>query len=387
VTLLLNLRKGSTEEELRQFFDTLHEQPLAPSPTRQALWKSRRQLAPQVFVALNQGVVEQFRRDFTPKLYWGFRLLAVDGTTLRLPSSRKIEQAFGAATDGPPLARVSLLYDIAQDLVIDTQMAALCVSERGLAIEHLAQMGPGDLAIYDRGYPAFWLMALHRAQGSDWCMRLSRGSFAAAEPFWNSAEHSTVITLTPSAEQRRHCRDQAVSAEPLRIRLVRVRLKGGETEVLATSVLDTERLPNRAFGALYHKRWNVGEGIKRQKRRAEIENFSGRSPLVIAQDVHAKILALNLAAMVRLVADVVARRHFAHRRDPQQIRWTNTLSDMKNNLVRLLLHAPADVADLWRRLVHSMAIAVDAIRPDRSYPRPNPGKLKPGFHPQYKRTA
>ncbi len=257
MTLLLNLRKGSTEEELRQFFDTLHEQPLAPSPTRQALWKSRRQLAPQVFVALNQGVVEQFRRDFTPKLYWGFRLLAVDGTTLRLPSSRKIEQAFGAATDGPPLARVSLLYDIAQDLVIDTQMAALCVSERELAIEHLAQMGPGDLAIYDRGYPAFWLMALHRAQGSDWCMRLSRGSFAAAEPFWNSAEHSTVITLTPSAEQRRHCRDQAVSAEPLRIRLVRVRLKGGETEVLATSVLDTERLPNRAFGALYHKRWNV----------------------------------------------------------------------------------------------------------------------------------
>jgi hypothetical protein len=39
--------------------------------------------------------------------------------------------------------------------------------------------------------------------------------------------------------------------------LVRVRLKGGETEVLATSVLDAERIPARLFAQLYHKRWGV----------------------------------------------------------------------------------------------------------------------------------
>ena len=69
-------------------------------------------------------------------------------------------------------------------------------------------------------------------------MRLSRSSFAAANAFWESDEIARVVTLTPSAEQRRACRDQGLETESIQIRLVRVRLKGGETEVLATSVLD-----------------------------------------------------------------------------------------------------------------------------------------------------
>ena len=38
------------------------------------------------------------------------------------------------------------------------------------------------------------------------------------------------------------------------------------------------------------------------QRSPEIENFSGRSLLAIRQDSHAKILAMNLATMVRNVA-------------------------------------------------------------------------------------
>ena len=58
-------------------------------------------------------------------------------------------------------------------------------------------------------------------------MRLPRSSFAA-EAFWDSDEPETVVTPVPSAEQRRACRDQGVSAEPMRMRLVCVRLTGGE---------------------------------------------------------------------------------------------------------------------------------------------------------------
>ncbi len=45
----------------------------------------------------------------------------------------------------------------------------------------------------------------------------------------------------------------------MRVRLGRVRLTGGETEVLATSVLDAERIPARPFAQLYHKRRGVEE--------------------------------------------------------------------------------------------------------------------------------
>lgn len=86
VVLLLNLRKGSAEQELDQFFSTLHDQPLAEALTRSGLWKARQNLDPQVFLALNQQAIAQFTAKLSSPLYCGFRLLGVEGTTLRLPA-------------------------------------------------------------------------------------------------------------------------------------------------------------------------------------------------------------------------------------------------------------------------------------------------------------
>jgi hypothetical protein len=385
---MLNLRKGSTERELAGFFSTLEDQPVASAtPTRAAFSKARKGLSEKVFSSLNALAIEAFRGGWATPLWYGFRLFAVDGTTFRLPGGEALERHFGAQKSGPTLARGSILYDIGHDLVVDTRVAATCVGEHELAIEHLGVARPGDLLLYDRGYPAFWLFALHLALGIEFCMRLPRGSFAPVSAFWDSEETSAIVTLTPSAEQSRAGRDQGVEAEPIRIRLVRVRLKGGETEVLATSVLEEKRLPARLFGQLYHRRWSVEESYKRQKRWAEIENLSGRSVLAARQDIYAKILAMNLAAMVRNVAQLIAARRFAHRRRTYQVQACSTLSAMKHNLVRLLIADPIGRQHLLVALIRQLSSAVEAVRPDRSFPRNNPGKLKPGFYPAYKRAA
>lgn len=145
--------------------------------------------------------------------------------------------------------------------MIDAQRAAPCVSEREWAIDHLDAMQSGDRALSDRGSPAFWRRALHRAQGRAFCMRLSRSRFAAARPFWEADHDSQIITLNPSAAQRRPCCDPGVAAEPLQ-----VRLRGGVTEGLAASLLDEQRYPARLCAALYHQ------------RRLELESFSGFTP-------------------------------------------------------------------------------------------------------------
>ena len=385
---MLNLRKGSTEQEWAGFFATLHELPVAAAvPSRAAFSKARQGLSEKAFSHLNRLAIEAFRGGWSTPLWHGCQLLAVDGTTFRLPSGEALARTFRAQPSGPTLARGSVLYDIGHDSVADTQVAATCVGEHELAIEHVAAAHPGDLLIYDRGYPAFWFFALHLARGIDFCMRLSRSSFAPANAFWESEENSAVVTLTPSPDQRRACRDQGLAAEPIPIRLVRVRLKGGETEVLASSILAKQRLPTRLFGQLYHRRWGGEENYKRQKRWAEIENLSGRSVLAVRQDIHAKILAMNLAAMVRNVAQLIATRRFAHRKFAYQVRGCSTLSAMKNNLVRLLIAGPIDRQRILEPLLRQLSRAVDAVRPNRSFPRNKPGTLKPGFHPAYRRAA
>lgn len=385
---MLNLRKGSTEQELLTFFSTLEERPIATTRVSGAAFcQARRKICASVFVALNRFALQAYRDGCGDRRWQGFRLLAVDGTTLRLPPGEALERAFGEQPSGPTLARASALYALDDQLVVDTGLAAMCVGEHELAVEHLAAAGPGDLIVYDRGYPAFWLFALHRARKIDFCMRMPRGGFREVDAFFADDEPSRVVTLRASADQRRACRDQQVSADAIRVRLVRVRLKGGDTEVLATSVLDEQRIPDRLFGELYRRRWGVEEGYKRLKCWAEIENVSGRSLLAVRQDVHAKVLAYNLASMLRNVAQCLAERRYAERKCRYQVRGCSSLSAMKNNLVRLIVSGPAGRQRLLEALLRQLSEAVDAVREDRSFPRDNPGRRKTGPHMAYRRAA
>jgi hypothetical protein len=70
-----------------------------------------------------------------------------------------------------------------------------------------------------------------------------------------------------------------------------------------------------------------------------------------------------------------------------QVRACSALSAMKDSLARLVSADPDERRELLELLTRSRSGAVEAVRPDRSFPRRNPGKLKPGFHPAYKRTA
>lgn len=388
VALMLNLRKGSTEQELGTFFSTLEEQPVATARVSAAAFcQARRKVSEAVFVALNRLALQAYRNGCGDRRWQGFRLLAVDGTTLRLPPGEALESAFGAQPSGPTLARASTLYALEDQLVIDTALAATCVGEHELAIKHLAAAGRGDLIVYDRGYPAFWLFALHRAKQIDFCMRMPRGGFAEVDAFFQSDEPSRLVTLSASPDQRRACGDQQVCADAIKLRLVRVRLKGGDTEVLATSVLDEQRIADRLFGELYRRRWGVEEGYKRLKCWAEIESISGRSLLAVRQDVHAKVLAFNLTSMLRNVAQCLADRRYAQRKHRYQVRGCSSLSAMKNNLVRLIIADPPDRQHLLEALLRQLATAVDAVREGRSFPRDNPGRRKTGPHMAYKRAA
>jgi hypothetical protein len=91
--------------------------------------------------------------------------------------------------------------------------------------------------------------------------------------------------------------------------------------------------------------------------------------------------------MVRNVAQLMATRRFVHRKLAYQVRGCSALSAMKNNLVRLLIADPIDLRRLLDALIRQLSSAVDAVRPNRSFPRNKPGKLKPGFHSAYKRAA
>ena len=76
--------------------------------------------------------------------------------------------------------------------------------------------------------------------------------------------------------------------------------------MLATSLLGEQTYPSTCFKHLYHLRWGVEEGYKREKCRLEIENFSGLSAHAVKQDFYAKLFVLNLTAILSWVPQAIA---------------------------------------------------------------------------------
>jgi hypothetical protein len=156
---------------------------------------------------------------------------------------------------------------------------------------------------------------------------------------------------------------------------VRVDLPSGEPEILITSVLDQAHIPAEDFKALYHLRWGIEEDYKKMKSHLEVEQFSGLSVLAVQQDFHAKVFSKNLTSLLVTAAQRDVDRQTAHRKRRYKVNFTRALSRMKHQIVRLF--TLADVSGLLERLVRLMAQSIEAVRPERSYPR------KPGRGPKY----
>jgi hypothetical protein len=303
ILLLVNMLKGSVHDELDHFFKAINlakqwERVVTKSAFSQAL----RNLDPLAFVVLNNHLVRSFYNTFSSRTFMGFTLLAVDGSTVKVPHNQENIKHFGAwQTDaGPecPGARVSQVFDVLNKITIAAVISPKSKGERDLASEHFLNLRPLDLVLLDRGYPAFWIFKLITNVGSNFCARISDHHWSVVKAFKNSGQMEDTLTFTASCPARKACRELGLDFKPIKLRLVRVALDTGETEILITSLLDRQSYPHDCFAELYHHRWPVEEGYNHMKHRLEIENFTGKSPLTVYQDFHAKVLTKNLAAIL-----------------------------------------------------------------------------------------
>jgi hypothetical protein len=387
ILFLLNLVQGALQGELDRFFEIVRGATLMSRVvSKAAFWLARRKLHFGAFVEINRVLVEAFYAEQPVRRWRGWRLLAIDGSTAQVPCTAEVLAWFGvvdpAATTPCAIGRVSTLYDVLNRVIVEAHLAPYRIGEHELAVEHLSRVRPDDLVLFDRGYPAFWLLALLSTRGLHYCMRATLTYCPAVEQFIRSGQTEALITLCPGAEARRECRRKGLAVDPLSVRVVRVELPTGEVEVLLTSLHNTVAYPHAVFAELYHQRWGIEEGYKAIKCRAEVENFTGKSVLAVMQDFHAKVVTTNLTALLAHQAQeslpTTPRRHSV------RVNFSHALARMKDTIVRLftvpdprpLLHA---LLDLLRR-------TVEPVRHLRSFPRTFRITLR-RFHPTYKRCG
>ena len=293
----------SLQVGLDQFFCSLGGGvTLARVVTKSALSQARKKLRPSALAALGALWVRQWLAAAGEPRWHGFRVVAADGTCLRVPKWRETQEAYGLGPkcDGSVvMARVVGLLAVASNQMLHAEIGNYTDGERNLLLRALGALSTDDLLVLDRGYPAWWLFALFGQRGITFCARLDSCGYAKVKQFSRSGAAEQIIEVPLQDTALAKFRKAGGQAEPgtvMRLRLVRVVLSTGCSEVLITSLLDTVTYPAAEFGALYHARWRIEEAFKTLKCRLHLEGFTGELPHAIEQEIHAKILVANITA-------------------------------------------------------------------------------------------
>jgi hypothetical protein len=400
--MLLILQKTTlaVQRHLHDFFWWCGEA-CAPKPVTAGAWtQARAKLRAQAFDELNQTLVlpaayAPEQRDAL-RLWQGHRVVAFDGSLVRLPASASVAKVFGmvqvsnqsgATGTAYPEGRISVVYDVLNALALDAQLLPSSVGEVQMAAGQLAALEPGDLAVMDRGYTGYEFLALLAQAGVQFVARCSRASFASVNEMFRRDEAgvSRIVTLRrPQAAARLSARiGTAVWSElprTLKVRLVSVRLSTGELEVLVTSLLDEAVYPTEVFGPLYHLRWSIETHYQVLKSRLDLENWSGQTLESVRQDFAACVLVSNLESLFTRPAQAQLDAGAATRKHPVRVNRAVAFHALKARVLDLLAGAQPPEAVLMH-LQGLFQAAPVTVRAERHCPRRPPSPAR-SYHYQ-----
>lgn len=374
VLYLCNFLKSSYQPELNRFFKVLSGSTVAKKVVSKAAYcKARNKLKYEAFTTLNKHAVDHFIQHFSPLTWHGFFLKAIDGSTVKLPDFPDMVDHFGTwnpRQGAPvPMARVSQMFDPLNQITTHAIIGPKSCGEREMAANHFQHLGNRDLVLLDRGYPAFWLFKLILSRNAHFCARVSTKKWEIIRKFVKSGKDEQIVLLKAPSTSITACREHHLDTLPISLRLVRVELDTGETEVLITSLTDLTEYPHCLFADLYHERWPVEEDYKVMKCRIEIENFSAQSELSVYQDFHARIFSKNITSMLTFAVQDSIEPATRYRKHSYKINFTQALSTMRDTIVLLFQKTRQTMHAMITDLLTTFAQSLEPVRPGRKYPR------------------
>lgn len=376
VGMLLRMVKQSVQITCNWLGNLLGDEPAS----KQAFSQARQKISAECFMDLMESGLEvNYQKAGHKGLWRGFRLIAGDGSTLRLPESEELAEAFGrwptqSGQASPPVARISEFSDMTCKLVLSGRIAPCLISEEELAREQLPEVvakmrrfGQKKLLfVYDRGYPSEQFINQHLDLGVDFIFRLPRNFNMAVKDIYERGNPEAYLLK---------------ESWPL-LRVVQFDLPSGEREILLTSLRDEILYRPQALSEVYQGRWtSMEEGYKKQKITMQLENFSGKTALAIRQEYWATLTVANLIEM----GCIEEEGYWIPGKLPRrQVNRSVIFGSMRDATMEVICHliSPQEYERQFRGIVKRLMIKV---RPGRSHSRDQ--VKKPKRHHVYRRAC
>ena len=347
---MLNMLKRTIALELQSFYNYIKGRLYHPSAsiTSSAFTQSRQKLSPDVFVGMNQVLINEYYTDNDQrvKLWKIHRLMSIDGSTIMLPFSEALKREYGVhnnqkKTDDVIIARVSVLYDVLNEIVLSGILSPFKNGEKTLAQDHIKSIAKNDLVILDRGYPSFELAYNIIQKGADFLFRCKHNFNQATVEFMQSVLKETIVEIYP--KQHQSFKNKIITAkDKLTVRMLKVDLEDGEVELLMTSLINQQDYPYTDFKDLYFKRWAVETFYNRLKNILSVENFSGLTSQAILQDFMCALFISNVQSLILEEVQEKYNKNSNKRKYEYKINTSISLGFLKNRIIELFIEKGSD---------------------------------------------
>jgi hypothetical protein len=261
-----------------------------PGGSYQGLTKATQRLGGELFwqfwQCLRWHLSSTLRSAWT---WYGWIVLAVDGSRIEAPRTRRNERKLGCAgrDKTTPQWWVTWLIQLPSGLIWDWRQGPGTSGERTHLRQMLRDLPAGTLLVADAGFVGFDLLWELTRAGVDVLVRCASGTTLLADApktcIETRGEHGTVY-LWP--HNRR-------SQLPLRLRLI-VLKRSGKRVYLLTNVLESPRLSRKMAGELYAARWGVETGYRALKQTLDRRRVLAKTPDIGTLELAGNILALAL---------------------------------------------------------------------------------------------
>jgi len=259
-----------------------------------------------------------------------------------------------------------MTIDILEKFIVSADIAGYAIGERRMAVRHLSDLDKLGLTkciiMADRGYWSPELIAEICESGRKFLFRIQK----------NTSKTVRVSDSSSGIFKVKHNR------KTYRLRFFKFVLPSGDVEFLATN-LAFDEVSDKELAELYFMRWGIESKYNELKSFLQIENFTGKTSLIVKQDFFATLYLSNIIAFAKFQADdiIEAQRVGKHNKLTYQLNINVAAGIFKDRFIKILLQDSSFLQSfMLNSLVSDISRFVSPIRPNRKSFR-NPNHRKP----------
>lgn len=318
-------------------------------------------------------------------LWYGHRLKAIDGSSIRLMDSAQNQQEYPQPSGqkpgcGFPVMGFVGVLDLGLGTLEDYVICKQTDHDANGAWRLRESFSDGDLVLADRAFSSYVFIMSLLQQGVQSVMRLHQGRERKLD--WRRGKKLDANSRLVEWKKTTTISKAGITQEEwdnlpdtFIVRLVRLRAKGRDGKMrniyLVTTLTDAQKYPTEEIAMLYAERWKIEVKFRDIKTTMQLEEFRVKTPE----------MARKMMRMMQLVYNLIKARQMeaieGEKISLNELAFKDTvdvINEFRRGFQKLLLH-PRLLDKEWRKLEQRIAERTLLLRPGRREPRAQ--KLRP----------